>query len=322
MEQEREMNLFDVCKACINGMVRFFKWIAYYIGYGIKISIRKWWIVLPSIALFLSLALYYARPANWIYEVDGIVVLNGPSTSAVKDRFEALGKGMLCEKMPTQTLMQMLDITGEEAIKLREFKTYYVIDAKDDKTADFVDYDKAIPAVDTLNVRMPNMLALQFRTKDPANIPNIEQKIMAYMNASQEFQMAFKATQMNMLRQHQFDCAHVEKMDSLISAFYLGAGTPQIQTDRWGDGILMGKREIQLFLDDIEDLFEQKRERDNTFALCTAPVAIQTHFTANPLPVNNRLKWGCIGLLVGWLMGCILGCMIEQRKRIIAWIKQ
>ena len=54
MEQPREMNLFELCAAFGRAIVRGVKGLFAGIGSWIRLSLRKWWVVLPIMALVIA----------------------------------------------------------------------------------------------------------------------------------------------------------------------------------------------------------------------------------------------------------------------------
>lgn len=77
MEQPREMNLFDLCAAFGRMIGRAVKGVFGTIGSWIRLSLRKWWIVLPIVGAMVSLALYYSREDNRAYKVTAVAIING-----------------------------------------------------------------------------------------------------------------------------------------------------------------------------------------------------------------------------------------------------
>ena len=92
MEQPREMNLFDLCAAFGRLIGRSVKGVFGTIGSWIRLSLRKWWIVLPMVAVALALSYYYSREENRIYEVNAVAILNGASKTVVAQEYIALSK--------------------------------------------------------------------------------------------------------------------------------------------------------------------------------------------------------------------------------------
>ena len=318
--ETREMNFFDLCKAIVQAVIGLFVRLGVLIAAMLRITCRIWWIVLSLTAIGIAAGLYYSRPSNRIYPVNATVVLNGPTADAVKECFEGLSNVPI--GMKSQSLQQRLGLTEEEAADVSNFCTFYAIDCLHDGTVDYIDYKGSVSPSDTVNTRATNILALQFRTKHLDNIPHIEACLTDYLNRQPQFCAAFERNRSEQVRQARFDDEQIEKLDSMITAFYQGAAMPQLQFDRWNTNMVIGKHEIQLFLDDVEEFFEHKIARSKLFVYCTAPIVLRDHFIASGAPINGRVKCTAIGLLLGWILGCIIACLIERRKDIARWLKK
>ncbi|MCQ2342376.1 MAG: hypothetical protein MJZ75_02625 [Paludibacteraceae bacterium] len=321
---EKETNLFDLLKSGCHGIIHAVKKCWCLLGKMMQITFQQWWVVFPIIILFIIAGAHYSRKDNRIYKVNAIAVLNGPTTGAVTDYFQALNHTI--DGCTVQNRAQLLNLDALTACRLSHFKTFYVIDSKDDGMADFVDYKHKSKPQDTINVRMPNMIALQFRTKDIEALPEIEQHILAYFNSNEQFQKAYETASVSVERRHQFDIEQMEKLDSLTSAFYFDQkgqdATKNVSIDRWNSALVVGDRRITLFLDEIDEFFAARQSHEQTYTYREAPVVLINHFVALGRPVNGRLKCLIIAILIGWIIGCILGIGIKDRKKVIAFLKQ
>lgn len=259
----------------------------------LRLSFRRWWLVGIVTLLCMAAGLYYSRPANKIYKVQAVATLNGPSVNEVKSFYESLHK---------------------------TFDAFYVIDCLNDGVADYVDYERKNPLTDTLQVVMKDRIAFQFIIRNRKQIPWFEERIMYCLNTHPQFIEEYKVYKKHADRQYRFDCEQVDKLDSMTSAFYSNAGMAQIQSNAWE--LTMGRKEIVLPIEDIEEFMEHKAQRDQRYALTTAPVVLQGHFEPARRAVNGRLKCTAIGLIAGWLLGCLIAVFFDERLRIIQWLRQ
>ena len=84
---------------------------------------------------------------------------------------------------------------------------------------------------------------------------------------------------------------------------------------------MAGSREIELFLEDIQEEMEALQRTDVRMAYSSAPVVLLTPFVVNPHAVNGPIKCIAVGLLLGWLFGLMAGAMVENRKEIWQWLR-
>lgn len=321
MEQQREMNLFDLCRAFFQWIGRCCVWLWHLIARMLRLTFRQWWVVLIVIAACVTLGLYYARPANRMYKVNAIATLNGVTNDIIRNEYTSLNKAN--PKFGYQMLTQVLGLAPEVAYSVSHFQTFDVIDCLGDSIVDFVDYKNNVTRMDTNYVHMPHMLALQFRTKAPNTVPVVEQAVLQYLNSRPYVQQLYTVHRSNMEREARFHHDQLEKLDSLTSVFYFSQ-TPsqQVQLSAWTSGMILGSRDINLFLEDIYMEMAVTQVADQRLAVCTAPVVLQSHFVAEPQAVNGPVKCSVIAIAIGWLLGLLVAALVENRKAIIAWLKQ
>lgn len=320
MEQQREMNLFDLCAAIVRGIGSALKWVVGLFGKMIKLTYRQWWVVLLVVLLAAAAALYYSRKDNRKYEVNAVVVLNGPTKDLVAREYQALNQAS--GYFETQNMHNMLGLEPEIAARISRFETFDVLDLLGDSTIDVIDYERNMPMMDTLYVRLPNMLALRYRTELPDNNAQVQDAIMAYLNSRTYIQAPFAQYQKNLQRASVFHHTQLEKLDSLTSAFYFQHNqVQQANTNAWLSGLVFGTREIELFLDDVVREIDEMTYTDSRLALATAPVVLQSPFVVDALAVNGPIKCLAIALLVGWVLGVMVAAVVDNRKAIKRWLK-
>lgn len=321
MEQQHEMNLFDFCKAISRGIVRAVMWIVNRIGDMIRLTYRQWWIVAIVVVLAVAWSLYYSRPSNRMYEAKAIATLNGVTNEMVRHEFEALGKTNI--HFTEQTTAKMMNIDAELAWRLSHFHAFDVIDLLADSTVDMVDYHHNISRTDTLAVHMPNRVALRFRTQEPNRLMETETAILDYLNSRPYFQALYQQYAAQKEREARFHASQIEKLDSLSTLFYFSqnAGN-QVQLNMWEEGTILGRREIALFLEDVYTEMQVNENAQLQWAVCTAPVVLQSHFILDPCAVNRPLRMVAMAVLLGWLVGLLIAALVEYRKQICAWLRQ
>lgn len=318
--EQREMNLFDLCQAIARGIGKSVKWLVWCFGEMLKLSFRQWWVVLIVVALCVAAALYYSREGNRSYKVDVVANLNGITNSMVSAEFERLNKAFYLTEQ--QNLATMLNVDGELANGTCGFETFDVIDLLADTTIDMVDYDRSAPMMDTLYVHVPNMVAMRFRTKQPNRVPEMENAILNYLNTRPYFQSLYETYYKGLEREARFHRDQIEKLDSLTSVFYFSQNNrEQMQMKVWESGMVVGRREIALFLEDVYLEMRESECVNARLAIATAPVVLQSHFVVNPRAVNGPLRMSAIAIVVGWLLGLMVAALVENRKRILTWLQ-
>lgn len=321
MEQPREMNLFDLFAAMGRGIGRGMKSLVAMLSRMIRLSFRQWWIVLIVVLMAIASAFYASLDKNRIYNVDAVAILNGVSKDIVSREFMALEKSSY--KFAHQNLATMLNISPELAVGNYRFVTFDVIDFMADNLVDGIDFDCEVPLTDSTAIHIPYMLALQFRTKHPDNVPQLQEAIMQYLNTREGIVAPYAQFRANLEREAKFHHDQLEKLDSLTSVFYFSHNQEaQLSLQETRSGIVLGGREIKLFLEDIQDEIEILNRIDNRLAYASAPVVLQTPFVVDPNAMNGPIKLIAIALILGWLLGLAVAALVEKRKEVLSWLRR
>lgn len=321
MEQQKEMNLFDLCAAIGRGIGQCMKWLIKLVGRMIQLTYRQWWVILIVVLLAIAAALYYSRKDNRMYEVNAVAVLNGATKDVVAREYLALNQANT--QFEYQNLQHTLGLSPEIAASISKFETFDVIDLLGDSTIDVIDYEHDMPTMDTLYVRLPHMLALQYRTKLPNATPQVQEAILNYLNTREYIRIPHAQFHANLQRASVFHHDQLEKLDSLTTEFYFANNQmPQIGTSMWQSGFMLGAREVNLFLEDIYTEIDQLQYTDMRLALADAPVVLQSPFIVKANAINGPIKCLAIALVLGWLLGLAFAALVENRKEILLWLKQ
>ena len=311
------MNFWDLCVAFGRAIGRGCAAVGRWIAEMLRLTYRMWWIVLPIAVLAIAAAFYYTRPDNLKYNVRAVAVLNGPSIAQFNQRYAVLQAG---QTIPADAPIASL-VAGR---KMGDFKSFRVIDVHHDLTPDYIDLKGKSSPKDTTNVQMQDRLCLQFTIKkrDIGLLSQMEKDVLDFLNADESMQLAYKAYLPNLQREVQFNHDQLEKLDSLTSQYYFHS-TPGATLTTVQDGVIMaGDHRVHLFLKDIYEQQLRTELFDSRAQLATAPVSIENHFALDPAPLNPRMRFLVLFAVLGWIAGCLCGALIEQRKRLIAWLKQ
>ena len=117
--------------------------------------------------------------------------------------------------------------------------------------------------------------------------------------------------------EHRFCHDQIEKLDSMTSAYYVRSSEAETQS-----GVFSGERKIVLPLKAIENHIRRTYMVDQRLSMAIAPVVIEDHLVLIPKALYDPIKLALVTLIVGWLVGCLLAWIVENRKKIIAWLKR
>ena len=124
--EHKEMNLLDLCAAMFGGIGKGVVWVISQLGKMLRLTFRQWWVVLITLALCVTAALYYARPSNRIYKVNAIAKLNGVTNEMVRAEFQKLA--MANPQFESQSLSNLLGVDADMACTNFRFEAFDVID--------------------------------------------------------------------------------------------------------------------------------------------------------------------------------------------------
>lgn len=315
---EKDMTFIDLCVACGRVIANGCKAFGRLLARMVRLTYRYWWVVITCVVLALAAALYCTRSENLTYKLNAEALLNGPSIQQFEQVYAPLRSGRL---LPEDAAITPF-VHGKTA---KGFTTYRVIDCLHDGNADYIDFKRKSKPYDTLNVQMNDRLCLQFRLKarDLDYLPQIEKGILEYLNGNKPMQQSYASYLSNLREEVRFNHAQALKLDSLTSAYYFYNVSSAQPMNYSGNGVnFYGDRKIRLFLEEIYEQQKHMQQGDYRLQLATAPVVLENHFTAAPKPVNGRLKFGLLFLILGWAFGCLTAEIIDQWKVIASWLRQ
>lgn len=316
----KETNLLDVCRSiwhlCIKGLCAFWALIVSML----RLTFRYWYIVFPVWGIMTAYLYYRARPEHRKYQVNAIVLLNGPSVEHFCQAYTEL----MCANpySDTKNLWTLLQIEPWESSKLQKWEYFDVIDMLKDGTPDYVDFRRNASRNDTLVWRMQDRVAIRFRLLHDINLlPKVEEAMLRYFNSNPTMQKEYDIYMANMRRQAKFNHDQIEKLDSLTSAFYFQQGNSKKQLIVNDDNMILGDRRINLFLDEINTHMGYTQVFDQRISRATAPVVLEHHLNPNGSLYYHPYVMFVVNMLLGWIVGCLIGAIVYRRKEIIAFLR-
>ncbi len=321
-ESQRELNLWELCLICFRAIGKACRWVWQLCTSTLRLSLQLWYIVLPLVIIGIACGAYYSRKDNRIYEVGAMVHLNGVNRTDVNSVYSALALATTDDINKAQTLAALLDLSPEQARKLRKFDAWGVIDYQHDSIPDEIDKGNKHDLADSVTVVMPNYLYLCFQTKRPQEAQLVGQAIVTYLNRNADLQRAYLANREVLQRKVDFCRTQIDKLDSLTTSFYFEQ-TGQVQaTESWASALVMGTRRIDLLHPQILELIQSSELFEKQLVEATAPVVPMGEFVVNPKAINGRVKCLAIGLIAGCLLGCVIAFLWKHRRLLAQWLRE
>ena len=313
-----EMNLLDLCMAAWNGLVSLCRKICGVIADMIKLTFRRWWIVLPILIALVVFAFWWYRPAHRAYKAEGVFVLNGPTLEQFEQRFQQLANAN--PQSEDNNLAALLGISKKTAGQMMDFRSFKMYDCNKDDMPDIIDYKHKVSPTDTLYQRLEDHVAIRFRYgRDITALQEVETALVKFFNSNPEFIAQYEAYKATLEREHKFCHEQIDKLDSMTTVLYMS--NPNFSASNQ-NGIFSGDRRIQLPLRDIRKHIDHTYTVDQRLMQATAPVVLDNHLVLKGSPMHDTRKLAVVAILLGWIIGCLMALMVERRKDISAWLRK
>lgn len=320
MEEKRELNLFDLIKMFFNWIGRMFKNLFKAMGHSLQLTYQYFWLVIPITLIGLGVGFFISRSSNRIYKVEGMALLNGPTSNLTKEIAKPLAWAMPEKQYENQTFGTLCDLPDSVTKNIQRFTALYVIDCQNDSTPDRIDYKENHDFNDTVNVRMPNYIYFTYRTKKLNQIPTVEEGLLHYFNNHPLMKQWNSTYRKNLKENIAVYNRQLAYLDSLSKRSYLEAPVSAQLNLRYNT-LLIGEQEKQMFYEDIEILHNKKCILEQELVRDTVPMIFTTHLFANPNAVNGRLKCCALGIIGGYILGIIIALAIKRRKSIFNYLE-
>lgn len=324
MSEQKDTTLWDLIKSGCRWLGRCFNYAIDVFNKQLKITFRKWYVVIPVTIIGIVLGFWFSRIENRKYRAEGMAVVHGPMAAEIKEVVRPLAVSMPQNINSGMSMAEVLNCSPEITRGITQFRTIYVIDYLDNFTPDLVDYKGKHQLEDTLNLVSNNYIVFELYTKDLSQLRNFEHALVDYINNNPMMQTKYQYHRQ--MLEYELDVCdkQLNYLDSLTKVFYFSY--PQgMQFDLESDpnkrsSLILGNRSIKTLHEDIISLIQHKRDLEADLSSCTQPLVFISHISAVPKAVNNRIASLILGLLCGWVLGLCIAWLIEDRKRVYQWL--
>ena len=318
----KDYNLWELIAVCCRSIWRGCRWLCDCLLEMLRLSLRRWYIVLPFVLLGTGVAAYQTRRSNLKYKVEARLHLNGPIASDIENAMLPLRYSNDGRIIPDQMVCNTLGIPFEDAVTTFAFATLSVIDCQRDSTADFVDYACRHDRTDSMSVVKQDEVCLQFVTRRPLKAGIVGQAVIDYLNGDEYLQSLYEAKKAVLLREQAFCKSQIEKLDSLTSVFYFSTPMSGNSGMHYSElsGELFATRSIEPLYNDMFELIGKTKKVERELAVYTAPVVTDRGFLVIPIVQNKRRVWYPVCMLAGYVAGCAAALLWIRRRRLREWL--
>jgi hypothetical protein len=318
-EKSNEINLLDLIQLFFKWLGNCLKTLLLALGYFVKLLYRHYIILGIVLIVFISGGLYMSREKANRYKVEAMATLNGCDAQSTKEVSRQLEQSFTKNKLIS--FGTKLNLQDSVSINVKEFHSYYVIDYKKDSIPDVVDFDGTHSLKDTVNVRQPDRLYFRFITKNVAQVPQVQQAVLSYLNSNPTLQAQFQAKRNALLENLNVCNVQIQRIDSMSKTNYFKEGSNQVYLDDRGL-VLGGKLGKQLYYRDLETIEKIKAKIQLKLASCNQPVELPSGFIINSEPVNDRKTYLIWSFVIGMVISALLGLILENRDCIKNYLKK
>jgi len=318
MEKDKlkEINLLQLIAMLFNWLGGLLKSLLEGLGYLLRLSYRHALITLIITGLAVGVGLFISRPSARIYKAEAMAMIYGSEAQTVKEVCKQLENSIATNNL--YSLSAILQIPDSVVRNITQFQSFYVIDYLKDKVADRVDFDNNHPLTDTLNVRMTDRLYFRIKTKNTSQIPIVQKALLNYFNTNEVMKTQFE-NKKNELKQEIDICnAECKRIDSLAKVSYFKDVDKQIKFDN--NKLIVGEQKKQLFYGDLLEIHKAKSKAEIQYVNYKQPMALPSGFAVIQIPINGSVKYGVLGLLIGYFVSLIVSALFENRKKIAKYL--
>lgn len=320
MEKDKlkEINLLQLIAMLFDWLGGLLKSVLEGLGYLLRLSYRHALITIIITGMAVGAGLFLSRPSARIYKAEAMAMIYGSEAQTVKEICKQLENSISTNNL--YSLSATLQVPDSIARNIIQFQSFYVIDYLKDKIADRVDFDDNHPLTDTLNVRMTDRLYFRIKTKNTGQISIVQKALLNYFNTNEVMKTQFE-NKKNELKQEIDICnAECKRIDSLAKVSYYKAVDKQIKFEN--NKLIVGEQKKQLLYGDLLEIHKAKTKAEIQYVNYKQPMALPAGFAVIQIPINGSVKYGILGLLIGYFVSLIVSTLFENRKKIAKYLNR
>ncbi|MDD3078201.1 MAG: hypothetical protein PHH37_03735 [Paludibacter sp.] len=328
-KEQKEINLLQLINL-------FFKWLkkvlillVHFLGKLLKTTYKHIWLTVIVVAVFVAAAMYLSRPSAKVYVAEATAVCNGNDTRMLKDKelrtqlqiFDDVCKQLtsFSPREEVTSLSYKLQTPDSIAKNVVSIETFKIIDYLKDGTPDMVDFSNRHSLEDTLNLVMRDRLYMRIKTKNVAQLPKVQDALVKFFERQPILKEQFENGKKSL--QNQIDICNIElnRIDSMEKVYFFEHPKQQLQFS--SNTLLMGNQNKQLFYYELLRINEIKGYAMNKLLEYKHPVDFTSEFIVKPVPENSRLKYGIIGIILGYITALLISVVVDNFKNIIKYLQ-
>ncbi|MBN2767022.1 MAG: hypothetical protein JXR27_11675 [Paludibacteraceae bacterium] len=318
-KKQNEINLLDLMSMFVAWLRTVGHKLLIWSGNIVRLMYRKKWYVMAVLFIAFAFGQYLARPSERVYKAEGTALILGPDAQTVRQIFRQLENADA--RNEHTSLATKLNLPDSVASNVQEIKAFYMIDFLRDSVADKVDFSDSHSLTDTMNVRMRDRVYIRMKTKNIAQVPQVEAAIVHFLNSNVVVKAQYKAKINDLQNQISICNRELNRIDSLAGLYYFRDNdNAQMSFER--NTLVMGEQRKQLFYGDLMRIQQLRNDAEMRLSKFTQPVEIPSALVVSPVPINSRFKFAVYSLLFGLIAGLVLAGFLESISIIMQFLKE
>lgn len=286
-------------------------------GSLLQLAFKYKWTVIVVMILCVIAGQYLARPSARVYKAEAMAMIYGSDAQTVKEILKQIVNTN--PESDELSLAKKISIPDSISKNIVSVKTFDVIDYLKNGIADKVDFKNNHSLEDTMNLKMNDRIYIQIKTLSIAQVPLLQGALIKYFEENPVLIAKFEAGKKNFNDRIAICNTELSRIDSLAKVFYFKNNADQLKYE--DNKLILGENKKQLFYDEMLRLNAIKGEAESKLAEFSKPVNFPSDFVVSPNPVNGRLKYGVISLIIGAFLSLFIVLLIDNIKKIFAFLQ-
>lgn len=314
----KEINLLQLITIVFDWLKQIGIRIINLFGHILQLSFRRKITLIIVIAVCVAVGQYMARKSARIYKAEAMAMIYGSDAQTVKEVSRQLENSLSSNNLIS--LATKLSLPDSVANNIAEISSFYVIDFMKDSVADVIDFENNHSLTDTMNVKMRDRLYLRLKTKNIAQIPQVQAALLNYFNNNKVLKSQYETKKNEFIQQIKICDSELMRIDSLAKVSYFKENEKQLSFDN--NKLLVGEQRKQLFFGELLRLQELKSAAQNKLSNYNQPVELPASFVVNPMPLNGRFKYCLYSILIGYILGLLVAVFFENHKKLFSYLNR
>jgi len=281
------------------------------IGSVLLFILRKWYYVVIAVILTVVSALILNKISDPFYYSELVIRSNATHNQPIMSNVDKLG--VYAEARNYAALSDELNLSLEEASKIKELKTYWYYDIGGDGIFDGIDKEGSL-LTDTNIVTIDSVFIIHTAIYDPAILNKLEESLGHYLE-SNPFLKALNKQRLSdleaRLQQIEYE---IIKLDSLQKREYY-TNTDQLR-QKEGQIVFTSEKVVRTFHNEMFRLLRSKQECERDLNIYSDVVTVLERFSIPIEPDNGTTQYAKKLIWYYLVLALLLAVVITFRKKI------